>query len=167
MDSVKPNFLEVFDRKKIKVKTKILTSARCTEIMQNKCVWWKQNLVYSLWGKNIRSVTCPVITSWNNYLNLKDDPIYFEEAVPGLIQWDHWRVTLQEGWWQQLYQGMKRVQAESPKRIGHFKDKKFQSKITLRILMTYKKYCQKRIKLQQKEYAKLTKVFSDKGRRTI
>jgi len=49
MDCTKPNLLDMFDRKEIK--TKILTSARCTEIVQNKYIWWKQNLVSSLWGK--------------------------------------------------------------------------------------------------------------------
>lgn len=38
MDSAKTNLPEDFDRKEIKAKTKILTSARCTEIMQNKYV---------------------------------------------------------------------------------------------------------------------------------
>jgi len=36
MDCTKPNLLDMFDRKEIK--TKILTSARCTEIVQNKYI---------------------------------------------------------------------------------------------------------------------------------
>lgn len=48
MDGAKLILPEVFDRKEIKGKTKILTSARCTEITHNKYLCWKQSLVYSL-----------------------------------------------------------------------------------------------------------------------
>lgn len=134
MDSANPNLPEVFDRKKIEGKSKILTSARCTEIMQDKYACWKLSPGYSLWGNNIRSVACPVIKSWNHSLNLKDDLIYLEETIPGLIQWDHWRVTPQEWWGWQLHEGMKRVEGGSPKRI-----KSSSLKLPILILTAYKK----------------------------
>lgn len=63
MDSAKSNLPEVFERKEIEGKSKILTSARCTEIMKNKYAYWKLSPGYSLRGNNIRSVACPVIKS--------------------------------------------------------------------------------------------------------